>query len=123
MVIGARAAEVFEEGQVLLDEVGETIEELVLVDGTVGAAFARSTVVRDQHDHRVVQLAAFVEVVEQATDLMVGMAQETGVHFGHPAEQALFVVGQRCPRPHDIQLRPRLGAVRALFVDIGVDRR
>ena len=35
---------------------------------------------------------------EQAADLIVGVRQESGVHLGHPAEQAALVVGQRVPR-------------------------
>ena len=106
VVVGLRAAELVDEGQVLLDPVGEPVEDLVLVDRPVRAALAGGAVVGDEHDQRVVELAGLLEVVEQPADLVVGVAEEARVHLRHPAEQALLVVGERVPRADGVELRP-----------------
>ena len=63
-----------------------------------------------------------LEEVEQPPDLVVGVAEEPGVHLGHAGEQPLLVVGQRVPRPHDVERRPGL-AVDALLLRVRVERR
>jgi hypothetical protein len=122
VVVGARAAELVEERQVLLDPVGEAVEELVLVHRAARPALAGGAVVGDEHDHRVVELAARLEVVEQPPDLVVGVAQEARVDLGHAAEEPLLVVRERVPGADGVELRPAL-SVRAPLVHIGVDRR
>ena len=109
-------------GQVLLDLVGQPVEDLVLVHGAVRPAFTGRAVVRDEHDQRVVELAGLLEVVEQPPDLVVGVAEEAGVDLRHAAEQPLLVVGERVPGPDGVELGPGL-AVGALLVDVRVDRR
>ena len=122
VVVRPRAAELVEVLEVLLHRVGEAVEELVLVDRAVRPALARGAVVGDEHDDRVLELTALLEVVEQAAELVVGVAEEAGVDLGHAGEQPLLVVGERLPGPHAVSLRPRL-AVVARRVGVGVDRR
>jgi hypothetical protein len=93
VVVRPRSAQLVEELEVLLDGVGHAVEELVLVDRAVRAALTGGTVVGD-HDHdRVVELAGLLQVVKQPPHLVVGVAQEAGVHLRHPREQALLVGG------------------------------
>ena len=58
VVVRPRAAELVEVLEVLLHRVRQPVEELVLVDGAVRPALARGAVVGDEHDDRVVELAA-----------------------------------------------------------------
>ena len=74
MVVRLGAAELVQHRQVLGEVVGDAVRELVLVDRTVGSALAAGTVVGNHHDDRVVQLLDFLEVFEQAADLIVGSA-------------------------------------------------
>ena len=122
VVVGLRAAELVQQLEVLLRGVGDAVEELVLVDRPVRPAFSRRAVVGDQHDDRVLELPAVLEVVEQPTELVVEVAQEARVHLGHPTEQRLLVVTERIPRPDDVELRPRLAVVAGLVRE-RVDRR
>ena len=122
VVVGLRAAELVEQLQVLLGGVGDAVEELVLVDRPVRPAFARRAVVGDQHDDRVLELPAVLQVVEQPPELVVEVAQEAGVDLGHPTEQLLLVLAQGLPRPDDVELRPRLAVVAGLARE-RVDRR
>ncbi len=92
VVVGARAAELVELLEVLLDRVGDAVEELVLVHGAVRTALARGTVVGYEHDQRVVELAAPLQEIEEATELMVGVTEEARVDLSHACEQP-FLVG------------------------------
>jgi hypothetical protein len=123
MVVGARAAENVQILEVVLDLVWDPVEVRVLVDRSTGATLARRAVVGYEHDHRVVELAALLEVVEQPADLVVGVAEEAGIDLGHASEQALLVVGQRVPGADGVGLGPFLGPVHALLVNVRVDRR
>ena len=64
---------------------------------------------------RVVELPGGLEVVEDATDLVVGVRDEAGEHLGHAGEQSLLVAGERVPRTHGVEHRPGLavGPVRS----------
>ncbi len=122
VVVGPRRAEVVDVLQVLLDRVGDAVEELVLVDGAVRPALAARAVVGDEDDDRVLELARLLEEVEQPPDLVIGVREEARVHLGHAAEEPLLVVGERVPRADDVDLVPRL-SVGARLVHVGVDRR
>ena len=123
VVVGARAAEDVQVLEVVLDLVRDAVEVGVLVDRSIRTALARRSVVGHEHDHRVVELAALLQVVEQAADLVVGVAEESGVDLGHAREQALLLVGQRVPGADGVGLGPSLASVDALLVDVRVDRR
>ena len=108
VVVGLDAAEVVEHREVLVDVVGDPVEDLVLVDRSVGPALAAGAVVGDHDDHRVLALAGVLEVVEQAPDLLVGVAHEPCVHLGHPAEQPLLLGRQGVPRAREVERREGL---------------
>ena len=122
VVVGRRRAQLLEVLQILLDLVGDAVEELVLVDRPVGAALAAGAVVGDQHDDGVLELPGRLQEVEQPPDLVVGVGQEPGVDLGHPAEEPLLLLGQRVPGPDHVDRVPRL-AVDARLLGIGVQRR
>ena len=54
------------------------------------------------------QLVGLLQVVEEAADLVVGVAHEAGVDLGHPCEELLLVVGERVPGARDVERRERL---------------
>ena len=76
VVVGERRAELVEAPQVLLDVVGDAVEELVLVERPVRAALAARAVVGDDDDDRVLELPGLLEVVDQPAELVVGVADE-----------------------------------------------
>jgi hypothetical protein len=98
------------------------LKKLHLVDGAVRSALAARAVVADHDDDGVVELTGLLEVVEQATDVMIAVGDEPGVDLGHPAKELLLVIAQRVPRSDHVHRRPGL-ALRALRVDVGVERR
>jgi hypothetical protein len=73
VVVGAWAAELVEPLQVGLNGIRKVVEELVLIEGAVGATLGAGAVVRDNHDDRVVELSRLLEVVEYPSDLIVGV--------------------------------------------------
>ncbi len=122
VVVGLRAAEFVEVGQVLLEAVREAVEELVLVHRSVRGALTGGTVVRAVEDDRVVELTGALQEVDDAAHLDVGVLGEPGEDLGHSAEQPLLVVVELGPRPHVVGLvgdvvghrvqRGQLGALR-----------
>src|SRR6202012_2592350 len=53
---------------------------------------------------RVLELVGALQVVEQTTDVMVGVREEAGVDLGHPRKQTPLVMVQRIPWPRVIEL-------------------
>jgi hypothetical protein len=107
VVVRRRTTQFFELRQVLLEIVGHAIGELHLIDRAIRAALTAGAVVRDDHDQGVLQLVVLLQEVEQPAHVMVRVREESGVHLGHPAEEAPLVVVQRVPRPGEVQLRER----------------
>ena len=105
--------------------VGDAVGELHLVDRAVRTALAAGAVVRDDDDQRVLEQLVLLEVVEQAPDLVVGVAQEARVDLGHPREQLLLLLVQGIPGPRRVDLGERLAvrAVAGLGRSDRVDRR
>jgi hypothetical protein len=85
----------------------DAVEELVLVDRTVRPAFARRPVVGDDNDHRVVKLANQFQKVDQAPDLIVGLAAKTGINFSHSARDGFLVLGVGISGAHQMEGRLR----------------
>ena len=111
-------------GQRRLGRVGHAVEEAPLVERAVRTALAAGAVVGDHDDDGVVELARLLEVVEDTTDLVVGVRDEPGEHLRHAREEALLVAGQRVPRTHGVEHRPGLAVgTRALGLAVRVDRR
>lgn len=122
MVVGLRTTKLVEEFHRFLDGVDVAVEELVLIGRPVGSALAAGPVVGDHHDDGVVELAGFLEVVQDSADLSVGVALESGEHLGHPGEQPLLGVIEAVPGAHRVQRGPGL-ALDAGDIGIGVDLR
>ena len=125
VVVCLRAAELVEHRHVRLDGVGDAVCELHLVDRAVRAALSGGPVVGDEDDDRVLAPAELLEEREQPPDLVVRVLEEPGVDLGHAAEQLLLVVGERVPRPRDVERREGLtvGTSARLRRPDRVDRR
>ena len=108
VVEAGRGTELVDARQVRLDRVGDPVEELVLVERAVRAAFGARTVVGGDDDDRVVELAGLLEVIDQPADLVIGVGDEPGIDLRHPREQTLLVGAQGVPRLHVVELWPRL---------------
>ena len=76
------------------------VEELVLVDRTVGRAFTGGAVVGSVEDDGVVELPGLLQVVDDTADLHVGVFREPGKDLGQARKQFLLVGIERFPRPH-----------------------
>ncbi len=66
---------------------GMPLKNLFSLSEPFGSALAAGAVVRDQHDHRVLELFGLLQIAQQPADLGVGVGQEPGVDLGHAAEQ------------------------------------
>ncbi len=71
-----------------------------LVVRAVRATFARCAVVGDQHNDGVVELTLCLQMVEQTTDLRIGVAHHGGEHLHHPCVQALMIGLEVVPGRH-----------------------
>ena len=125
VVVGPRAPEVVDLGQVLGRSSATPLANFISLTDPFGPTFAARSVVRDDDDHRVLELIGRLEVVEQAPDVMVGVGEEAGVDLGHPGEQALLVGVQRLPRTGRVEFRERqaIGSCPRLGRPDRVDRR
>ena len=95
-------------GQVVL-VVGYVVAQLVV--GAVGTTLTGSPVVGDEHDDGVVELAAVLQVVEETSDLGIGVAHEGREHLHHPGIEPLLVGIQGVPFGHPVGARRQLGAL------------
>ena len=113
VLVGVRSAQLVDELHVLGQFVRVAVEELVLVDRAVGAAFAGRAVVRGVEDDGVLELAGLLQVVDDAADLGVGVLREPGVDLHQAREQLLLVGVERIPRAHHVarvrHIRPAAG--------------
>jgi hypothetical protein len=112
VVVGLRAAELVELGDVLRKVVCDAVGELHLVDGAGRPPLAARSVVGDDDDERVLELSALLQVVEQPADVVVGVCQEPGVDLGHPREELFLVLAELVPGACVVERRERQ-AVRA----------
>ena len=71
-----RPADLVDGRQVLFDRVRDVVEKLALVHRSVRPALRAGTVVRDQHDQRVLVLAEVLEELNELADVVVGVGQE-----------------------------------------------
>ncbi len=92
-----RAADLVDDLEAVLERLLGVVEELCLVGGAGRAALRARAVVRDDHDQGVVELPLLLEVVEQATEVVVGMAQEAGEDLHVAAVQPACVGRERRP--------------------------
>src|SRR5205814_2622673 len=73
------------------------VDELPLVGGAGRTAFCAGAVIGDDHDQGVVVLADALEIVEQATNVVVGMRQKAGEDLHHACVELLLLWGERIP--------------------------
>ena len=101
MVVGLRAAELVEplHQELRRLEVRHSVEVQHLVEGSVERALTRGAVIADDVvDERVVEDAKLLYAVKQATDVMIGVLQETGVHLHLAAQDRLERLRHLLPR-------------------------
>ena len=97
VVVGRRAAELVDVREVVLEGLGDLVEEAHLVERARHAALGGRAVVGDDHDQRVVELADPLEHVEHAAEVMVGVRDEARIDLHHARVQTALVGGQRRP--------------------------
>ncbi len=79
------------------DGVGDVLREPVLVERPDGAPLGAGAVVGHEHDDGVVEHAEPCELVDDATDLGVGVGEEAGEDLHLPTHGPALVGGQRLP--------------------------
>ena len=97
VVVGLGCAEVVDPSQVLLEALGDEVEEVLLVERPLRTALGRCAVVAHDDDDGVLGLTELLNEVEDAGDLGVGVGEEAGVDLHQPSGQTLLVVAQRVP--------------------------
>ena len=70
------------------------------VHDAVGPAVLAGAVVRGEDDHGVVQLADGAQMLDEASDLRIGMFEEPRPRLLQPADEFPFVLAQRFPARH-----------------------
>ncbi len=100
MRIGRRIAPLGDVLQVLGQGVGNVVEEQILVEGAVRAAFGRGAVVGDEDDQRVVELVHHLEEGDQLADVVIHIGKVRGVNFHLVGVNVLLLLVQRLPRLH-----------------------
>src|SRR6266566_5111429 len=91
VVEGLRTTQLVDLLQALLKRLRCIVEELTLVGGAGGAALGAGTVIRDDHDQGVVELVDALQVVEQATNVIVCVGQEAGEDLHHAGVELLLL--------------------------------
>ena len=124
VVVRLRRTELVDVGKRRFRRVGHAVEEPPLVERAVRSTLAAGSVVRHHDDQGVVELPRLLQVVEHATELVVGVGDEPCEHLGHAGEETPLVVVERIPGTHRVEDRPGL-AVRtgAGGLTVWVDRR
>src|SRR5665647_2014390 len=119
VVIGRWASQFFNMLYVLFYGVRNIVKEFNFINGTVRAALAARAVVGGDDDDRVVKLTRLLEVIKQATNVVIGIRYKPRIHLSHAYKHPLLVVGQRIPRAHPIEHGPRL-TIRTRVVRLSV---
>ena len=112
VVEGLRPAQLIQLRQALLQRLLRVVEELPLVGGASRAALGTGAVVGDDHDQRVVELAGALQVVEQATNVIVGVTQKAGKDLHHARVEPFLLWGERLPLWHVRVVTREFGALR-----------
>ena len=97
VVVGERSAHVVQPGEVGFDAAVQAVARALVVIGAVGSAGRARAVVRDGQHDGVFALAEIVDLLEQATDLHVGVVEEPGEDLLEPGRKALLVAVQVVP--------------------------
>ncbi len=110
VVVRAEAAEIVDVREVLVEVLVESVHEAVLVDGAVRTTLRAGSVVGQQTDQRVVEEVVLAQVLDDATDLVIGVREEAREHLHHPRVEALLVGRERIPFRDPRRPRRELGA-------------
>ena len=112
VVEGLDAAQLVDHLEVIFQRFLHIVEEEHLVERAHRPALGAGAVVGDDDDQRVVQLADLFQEIEDAPEVIIGEAHETGIDFHHTGIQPLGVSRQRVPNGHVRVVRRQLGAWR-----------
>ena len=97
VVVGPRSAEIVDPLEILLQALGDEVEEVLLVERPLRPTLGRRAVVAHDDDDGVLGLVELLNEVEDARHLRVGMGEEACVDLHHPGGETLFVGVQRLP--------------------------
>ena len=109
---GFRTAPLVDERDQILHLLGDAVEVGHLVVHADEAALGAGAVVAgDVDEHGVVELADVRQRLPEPPDLVVGVLQESGEHFGLAREQTPLIGRQRVPRGQVLRplAQPRVG--------------
>ena len=94
------AAQLVDHLEAVLDGLGAVVEELRLVGGARHTPFCARTVVRDNHDQGVVELLDGTQELDEAADVVVGVAQEAREDLHLPGVEPALIRRQCAPVGH-----------------------
>ena len=91
MVEGLRPTQLIKLRQTLLERLLRVVEKLQFVCCAGRAALGASTIVGDYHNQGIVEFADALQVVEQATKVIVGVGEEAGKDLHHACVEFLLL--------------------------------
>ena len=97
VVVQVRLANLVDVRQVFRQRVTHTVEIAQRVDRAKGRALLARAVVGDQRDHRVVEFPGLRQVIQQPTDLQVGVLEHTGKRCLQLDREPALVIAERIP--------------------------
>ena len=112
MVVGSGGAQVVYPLEILLQALGDEIEEVLLVERALGAALSRCAVVTHDHDDGVVRFVEIVNELEDAGHLGIGVAEEAGIHLHHSRGETPLIPAQGVPGGNPGRAFRELGPLR-----------
>ena len=80
--------------QILLKIVRPVVEELVFIDGALRTTFAARPVIRHNQNNRVFELAGLLQIIDQPSQFVIGVAGKACVVFSHTREQSFLIGGE-----------------------------
>ena len=100
VVVGERSTDLVQTVVHLGETGGVKIGHPDVVDRSLRSTFGAGAVVRDQDEDGVVELARLLEECHQATDLGVGVREESGEALHEPAGHGALELSELVPRRH-----------------------
>ena len=112
MVERRRAADLVDVLEAVFHRVRDVVEEAALVDRAGRPAFRARSVVRDEHDERILVLPHLLEECDQLADIVVGVFEEPGEHFHHAGVEPALIGREAVPVLHVRVMAGKLGIRR-----------